>query len=125
MSRAILNSVSPTLVTIKQPDSNRSYKYLRDMEIERQRQEQQRITLERQLIQQQERQYNLKLLLQWQESAISLGKPAFYVERIREVTADYQRGLPLSEKTIAARQQDLAAHQRQQKAQLKHRGLSL
>jgi hypothetical protein len=48
----------------------------------------------------------LKQLLQWQEAASSLGKPASYVERIREVTASYQRGLPLSEKTIAARQQD-------------------
>ena len=59
------------------------------------------------------------------ESAISLGKPASYVERIREVTADYQRGLPLSEKTIAARQQDLAAYQRQIQAQRGQGGLSL
>jgi hypothetical protein len=40
-----------------------------------------------------------------------LGRPADYVERIREVTADYQRGLPLSEKTIEARHKDLAAYQ--------------
>ena len=32
--------------------------------------------------------------------------PASYIERILEVTASYQRGLPLSEKTIEARQQD-------------------
>jgi uncharacterized protein YbcV (DUF1398 family) len=99
--------------------------YRRDVEIERQRQEQQRIALERQQQQQQERQHNLKLLGQWQKVAISLGKPASYVERIREVTADYQRGLPLSEKTIAARQQDLAAYQRQLQAQLGQGGLSL
>jgi hypothetical protein len=37
----------------------------------------------------------------------------FYVERIREVTVDYRRGLSLLEKTIEARQQDLAAHQQQ------------
>ena len=37
---------------------------------------------------------------------LTLGKPADYVERILLVTASYQRGLPLSEKTIAVRQQD-------------------
>jgi hypothetical protein len=83
--------------------------YLRAMEIERQRQEQQRRAIERQQQQQQERQHNLKLLGQWHLAAISLGRPADYVERIREVTADYQRGLPLSEKTIEARHKDLAA----------------
>ncbi|WP_373526273.1 relaxase/mobilization nuclease domain-containing protein [Nostoc sp.] len=94
-------------------------------EIERQRQEQQRIAKERQLIQQQEQQHNLKLLGQWHSSAIALGKPASYVERIREVTADHQRGIPLSEKTIAARQQDLAAYQRQIQMQRQQGGLSL
>lgn len=91
--------------------------YLRAVELERQQQEKQRIAQERQQQQQQERQHNLKLLLQWQETAIALGRPASYVERIREVTADYQRGLPLSEKTIAARQQDLAGYQRQMQHQ--------
>ena len=69
----------------------------------------------------------LKLLGQWHLAAISLGKPASYVKRIREVTADYQRGLPLSEKTIEARQQDLAAHQRQQQKPERNQdwGLSL
>ena len=99
--------------------------YRRAVELERQRSEQQRIASERQQQQQQERQHNLKLLLQWQETAIALGRPVSYVERIREVTADYQRGLPLSEKTIAARQQDLAAHQQQQKAQRQQGELSL
>ena len=80
---------------------------------------------ERQQQQQQERQHNLKLLLQWQEIAISLGRPVSYVERIREVRADYQQGLPLSEKTIAARQQDLAAKEQQQKAQRQQGELSL
>ncbi len=56
---------------------------------------------------------------------IALGRPVSYVERIREVTADYQRGLPLSEKTIAARQKDLTAYQQQQKAQRQQRELSL
>lgn len=100
--------------------------YLRAVEAERQQQQQQRIALERQQQQQLERQHNLKLLGQWQESAISLGKPADYVERIREVTADYQRGIPLSEKIIEARQQDLAAYQQQQQPERKHsRGFSL
>ncbi|WP_158265928.1 relaxase/mobilization nuclease domain-containing protein [Chroococcidiopsis sp. CCALA 051] len=93
--------------------------YRLESEAERQRQEQRRIAKERQLIQQRERQDNLKQLLQWQEAAISLGKPASYVERIREVTADYQRGLPLSEKIVAARQKDLAAYQQQVE---RHRG---
>lgn len=101
--------------------------YLRAVEIERQRQEQQRIALELRQQQQQERQHNLKQLEQWQKAAISLGKPADYVERIREVTASYQRGLPLSEKTIAARQQDLAAYQRHQQKPERNqdRGMSL
>ena len=85
--------------------------YRRAVEIERQQQEQRRIALERQLIQQQERKHDLELLGQWQKSAISLGRPISYVERILKVTADYQRGLPLSEKTIKARQEDLAAYQ--------------
>jgi len=87
--------------------------YRSAVEIERQRQEQQRIALERQQQQQRERQHNLKLLGQWQSAAISLGRPADYVERIREVTASYQRGLPLSDQTIAARQKDLTAYQQQ------------
>ena len=95
------------------------------MEIERQRQEQRRIAMERQQQQQRERQHNLKLLGQWQEAAISLGRPASYLERIRQVTADYQRGVPLSEKTIAARQQDLAAYQKQLQVQRQQGELSL
>ena len=91
--------------------------YLRAVEIERQLMEQQRLASERQRTEQQERQHNLKLLEQWQEAAIALGKPASYVERILEVTASYQRGLPLSEKTIEARQQDLAAYQLKLQAQ--------
>ena len=97
--------------------------YRRAVEIERQSMEQQRIASERQQQQQQELQHNLKLLEQWQETAIALGRLASYVERIREVTADYQRGIPLSEQTIEARQQDLAAYQLQM--QLKQGGLSL
>ena len=101
--------------------------YREAVEIERQRQEQQRIALELRQQQQQERQHNLKLLGQWQGAAISLGRPASYIERIQQVTADYQRGLPLSEKTIAARQQDLAAYQQQQQKPERNqdRGLSL
>lgn len=91
--------------------------YRRAVETERQQQEQWRIAKERQLIQQQERQHNSELLGQWQKAAISLGKPVFYVERIREVMADYQRGLPLSEKIIEARQKDLAAYQSQMQCQ--------
>ena len=101
--------------------------YLRAVELERQQQEQQRIASELRQQQQQERQHNLKELEQWQKAAISLGKPADYVSRIQEITASYQRGLPLSEKTIAARQQDLAAHQQQQQKPERNRdwGLSL
>ena len=99
--------------------------YLQALETERQRTEQQRIASELRQQQQQERQHNLKLLGQWQKAAISLGKPADYIERIREVTASYQRGLPLSEKTIEARQQDLAAKERQLQAQQRQGGLSL
>ncbi len=96
--------------------------YHRAVEIERQRQEQQRIAKERQQQQQRERQHNLKLLGQWQEAALSLGRPADYVERIQEITASYQRGLPLSEKTIEARQKDLAAYQQQIQRHQQERG---
>lgn len=96
----------------------------RAVEVERQRQEQRRIAVERQQRQLQERQHNLKLLGQWQEAAIALNKPASYIERIQEIRADYQRGLPLSEQTFAARQQDLAAYQRQLQRQ-QQRGFSL
>lgn len=92
--------------------------YRKAMEIERQIQEQQRIAKERQRIEQLERQHNLKLLGQWQKAAIALGKPADYVSRIREVTADYQRGLPLSDKIVEARQEDLATYQQQIQVQL-------
>jgi len=87
--------------------------YRRAVEAERQLMEQRRVALELKQQQQRERQHNLKLLGQWQEAAISLGKPASYVERIQAVTSDYQGGLPLSDQTIAARQKDLAAYQQQ------------
>ena len=87
--------------------------YRKAVERERQRQEQQRLAQERQQQQQLERQHNLKRLEQWHSAAIALGKPARYVERIREITADYQRGLPLSQKVIEVRQQDLADRERQ------------
>jgi len=96
--------------------------YLRAAEAERQRQSQQRIALELSQQQHQERQHNLKLLGQWEEAALSLGKPVSYVERILLVTADYQRGLPLSDQTIAARQKDLAAYQQQIQRQQQERG---
>ena len=96
--------------------------YRLDVERERQRQEQQRLATEHQRKQQLERQHNLKLLEQWHSAAIALGRPTGYVERIREVTADYQRGLPLSEKIVAARQQDLADRERQMQQQQPKRG---
>ena len=99
--------------------------YRSSVERERQRQEQQRITLERQRQQQLERQYHLKRLEQWHSAALALGKPTDYVERIREITADYQRGISLSEKTIAARQQDLADYQQQMPRQQPERGRGL
>lgn len=39
------------------------------------------------------------------------------MERIGEVTADYQRSLPLSEKIVEALQQDLAGKEQQIQAQ--------
>ena len=95
--------------------------YRAALEIELERQEQQRIALELKQQQQLERQHNFKLLEQWQFAASSLGRAADYVERIREVTSDYQRGLPLSEQTIAARHKDLAAYQQQMQRQQQER----
>ena len=96
----------------------------RAVEAQRQRQEQRRIALERQQRQQLELHYNLKLLGQWQEAAITLNRPPSYVKRIQEIAADYPQGLPLSEQAIAARQQDLAVYQRQLRRQ-QQRGFSL
>ena len=96
--------------------------YRKEVERERQRQEQQRLATERQRKQQLERQHNLKRLEQWHSAALSLGKSADYVERIRVVTADYQRGLPLSENIVAARQQDLADREQQIQRQQPKRG---
>jgi hypothetical protein len=107
-------SIALTNQSTWQPDLEQ---YRKALEIERQITEQQRIATERQQQQQKERQHNLKLLGQWQKAAISLGRPADYVERIREVAADYQRGLPLSEKIVEARQKDLADHQQLLQAQ--------
>ena len=96
--------------------------YRKAVERERQRQEQQRLATERQRKQQLERQYNLKLLEQWHSAATVLGKPTGYVKRIQEITADYQRGLPLSENIVAARKQDLADYQQQMQQQQPKRG---
>ena len=102
--------------------------YRKAMEIERQITEQQRIASVRQQQQQLERQHNLKLLKQWQKAAIALGKPADYVSRIVEVTADYQRGLPLSENIVEAGTEDLATYQQllqaQRRQQSRGRGFS-
>lgn len=108
-----------------QPWQRQLDQYRRAVEAGHQRQEKRRIALERQQQQQKERQHNLKLLGQWQEAAITLGRPPSYVERIQEVTANYQRGIPLSEQTISARQQDLATYQRQLQMQRQQRGFSL
>ena len=96
--------------------------YRKEVERERQRQEQQRLATERQRKQQLERPYNLKLLEQWHSAATVLGKPTGYVKRIQEITADYQRGLPLSENIVAARKQDLADYQQQMQQQQPKRG---
>ena len=96
--------------------------YRRAVEIERQRQEMQRRAKEQEQQEQRERQHNLKLLGQWEETAISLGRPANYVERIREITVDMARGLPLSEKAIEAYEQDLAAYHHQQQSITRNRG---
>lgn len=103
--------------------------YNRAVEIERQRQEQQRRIKEQQQREQREREHNLKLLGQWEQTAIHLGRSANYVKRIREITTDYQRGVPLSEKTIEAYERDRSALERQIQAQRQRqqrdRGLSL
>ncbi|HCF29182.1 MAG TPA: hypothetical protein DEV81_18715 [Cyanobacteria bacterium UBA11049] len=108
---------------LKQLDQYRS-----SVEAERQIFEQQRIATERQRQDLLERQHNLDLLGQWQTAAIALGQPADYVERIREVTADYQRGLPLSENIVEARTEDLATYQQllqaQRRQQSRGRGFS-
>jgi hypothetical protein len=95
--------------------------YLRAAEAERQRQSQQRIALELSQQQHQERQHNLKLLGQWEEAALS-GQTCLVCGADSLVTADYQRGLPLSDQTIAARQKDLAAYQQQIQRQQQERG---
>jgi hypothetical protein len=97
--------------------------YLRTLQTERQNAERQRLAQERQQQEEIKRERELKLLEQWQQAAISIGRPASYIQRIREVAADCQRGQLLSDKAMAAREKDLRDYQHSMQRQ--DRGLSL
>jgi len=57
---------------------------------------------------------------------VYLGRSANYLKRIQEITADYKRGIPLSDKTIEACERDLAAaREREIQAQRQQRGRGL
>jgi hypothetical protein len=88
--------------------------YLCTIQIECQIAEQKRIAKERQQREEIKRERELKLLEQWQGAAISLGKPESYIQRIREVAADYEGGQLLSDKVMAAREKDLRDYQQSQ-----------
>jgi hypothetical protein len=65
----------------------------------------------------QQRQRGLQVLQAWQEVAMALNKPAAYVKRIQEVTADYRAGEPLSDQAREAMQQDVAVYEALQERQ--------
>jgi hypothetical protein len=77
--------------------------------------------------QQRKKQEALNLLKDWKQTAIQLGRPQGYVQRIQEITEDYRQGKPLTENQIERFNQDFADYReqvRQEQAQQRHRGFS-
>jgi conjugative relaxase-like TrwC/TraI family protein len=62
---------------------------------------------------QRKRQEAMKTLQDWKQTAIKLGRPNVYVQRIQEITDDYGKGKPLNEKQIERMSQDLVEHREQ------------
>lgn len=74
----------------------------------------------------QKREKGLKILQEWEAIAQKLGKSDAYGERIREITEDYRRGIPLSDHAKKAWAQDLEVYQNSQKqVQRRSHGFSL
>jgi conjugative relaxase-like TrwC/TraI family protein len=87
-----------------------------------------------QIHQAQEQQYQkekaLKALQAWKQTAIELGRPQGYVQRIQEVTEDYRQGKPLTENQRERLSQDFTEYreqlrQAQAQQQQRQRGFSL
>jgi conjugative relaxase-like TrwC/TraI family protein len=75
------------------------------------------------------RQEALEILRDWKQTAIKLGRPEAYVQRIQEITDDYKKNKPLNENQIEHMSQDFAAHREQirqaEAQQQRQRGFSL
>jgi conjugative relaxase-like TrwC/TraI family protein len=62
---------------------------------------------------QRKRQEAMETLQNWKRTAIQLGRPDAYVQRIQEITDDYGKGKPLNENQIERMSQDLVEHREQ------------
>jgi hypothetical protein len=62
---------------------------------------------------QRKRQEAIKTLQDWKRTAIELGRPNVYVQRIQEITDDYGKGKPLNENQIESMSQDLVEYREQ------------
>ena len=62
---------------------------------------------------QRKRQEAIETLQKWKQTAIQLGRPDVYVQRIQEITDDYSKGKPLNENQIERMSQDLVEHREQ------------
>jgi hypothetical protein len=55
----------------------------------------------------------MEALQGWKQTAIELGRPEAYVQRIQEITDDYEKGKPLNENQIKRLSFDLADYREQ------------
>lgn len=87
---------------------------------------QERVTQIRQAQEKQQKtQAVMETLHSWEQTAIKLGRPQAYVQRIQEVTEDYGKGKPLTENQVDCLNQDFADYRerlRQEKAQQRQQG---
>jgi conjugative relaxase-like TrwC/TraI family protein len=62
---------------------------------------------------QRKKQEAMETLQKWKQTAIKLGRPDVYVQRIQEITEDYGKGKPLNENQIERMSQDLVDYREQ------------
>jgi chromosome segregation ATPase len=77
--------------------------------------------------QQRKKQEALNLLQEWKQTAIQLGRPQGYVQRIQEITEDYRQGKPLTENQREHLTHDFSDYReqlRQKQSQQQNRGFS-
>jgi conjugative relaxase-like TrwC/TraI family protein len=78
---------------------------------------------------QRKRQEAMETLREWKRTAIELGRPEAYVQRIQDIADDYGKGKPLNKNQIERMSQDLVDHREQlrqaQAQRQRQRGFSL